>query len=185
MPGLCAGVGILISCKITIQKKWEISFNHFQFNLVYQYGVPSIQNSGLFLLKGEAMFKKPLSLILVILLIMAPGGRLAYGKQNQEKQPNQAQKVQEDVRRIGTGEKAHIEVRLKDKNILRGYVREAGESSFVVVDSKTGTASTVQYQDVEKIKGKGLSTGAKVALGVGIAVGALVILVLVGLHLAD
>lgn len=131
------------------------------------------------------MFKKPLSLILVFLLINISGGLIAYGKQNQESQRNQAQKVQEDVRRIGTGEKAHIEVRLKDKTKLMGYVREAGENSFVVVDSKTGAASTVQYQDVEKIKGKGLSTGAKVALGLGIGVGALVILVLIGLHLAD
>ncbi|MBZ5555147.1 MAG: hypothetical protein LAO21_20735 [Acidobacteriia bacterium] len=131
------------------------------------------------------MFKKLPSLILVILLISVSGGRLAYGNQNQEKAQASDQRVRDNVKRIGTGEKAHIEVTLKDKTILRGYVREASESSFVVVDSKTGADSAVQYQDVKKIKGKGLSTGTKVVLGFGIAVGALAILVLIGLNQAD
>ncbi|MBZ5537531.1 MAG: hypothetical protein LAO31_16360 [Acidobacteriia bacterium] len=131
------------------------------------------------------MFKRLLSLILVILLISVSGGQLAYGKQNQEKTQTSDHRVRDSVKRIGTGDKAHIEVTLKDKTILRGSVREAGESSFVVVDSKTGADSTVQYQEVKKVKGKGLSTGAKVALGFGIAAGALAILVLIGLGQAD
>jgi hypothetical protein len=131
------------------------------------------------------MFKKQLSLILSIMLIYVLGIQLTYGTQDPNKQANQAQKVRQSVKRIGTGEAAHLEVRLKDKTILRGYVREAGEDSFVVVDSKTGIGSTVQYQEVKQIKGKGLSSGAKVALGFGIAAGALTILVLIGLHHAD
>ena len=49
------------------------------------------------------------------------------------------------------------------------------ESYFVVVDDKTAMVSKVAYPQVKILKGHNLSTGARIAIGVSIAV-ALVIL---------
>lgn len=49
-------------------------------------------------------------------------------------------------------------------------MNQADDESFVIVD-KAGGSNTVKYSDVNKVGGKNLSTGAKIAIGVGIGVG--------------
>jgi hypothetical protein len=46
---------------------------------------------------------------------------------------------------------------------LKGYIKDAGEDSFIVVD-KAGAASTISYSQVKQIKGSHHLTAAKVAL---------------------
>ena len=89
------------------------------------------------------------------------------------------EKVRESVRRLGTGETARVEVRLRDKTKLKGYIDEAGENSFVVVDA-SGASHTVLYPQVKKVKGNNLSTGARIAIGVAIVAAILTLAVLVG-----
>jgi len=72
--------------------------------------------------------------------------------------------------KLGTGAEACIEVKLRDKTKLTGYVSEAGEDSFVIVDEKTGATSTVTYAQVQQVKGNNLSKAAEIALGVGVIV---------------
>jgi hypothetical protein len=85
------------------------------------------------------------------------------------------EKVRSEIARLGTGPEARIEVRLEDKTKLQGFIRESDETQFVVVDSKTGVATPVLYPQVRKVRGNNLSYGAKVAIGFGIAILALVI----------
>ena len=114
------------------------------------------------------MFRKALSLVLVGFLFGVAGLRLAYAGAKEEKETRFAEKVKEGISKLGTGVEARVEVKLRNKTKLKGYVSEASEDSFVIVDEKTGTTSTVSYAQVKQVKGKNLSTAAEIAIGVGV-----------------
>lgn len=114
------------------------------------------------------MFKKVLSLVLVVFLLSVPGVGLAYADSKGEKETRFAEKVKEGIRKLGTGAETRIEVKLRDKTKLKGYVTEAGEDSFVIVDEKTSATSRVTYLQVKQVKGSNLSTAAEIAIGVGV-----------------
>lgn len=114
------------------------------------------------------MFKKILSLALVGLLLNVAGVSVAYARSKEEKEARFAEKVKAGIGKLGTGAEARIEVKLRDKTKLKGYVSEAGQDSFVVVDGKTGASSTVTYSQVKQVKGNNLSKGAEIAIGVGV-----------------
>jgi hypothetical protein len=130
------------------------------------------------MLEEEKLFKKVLSLALVGFLFSVAGLRLTYAGSKEEKATRFAEKVKEGISKLGTGEEARIEVKLRDKTKLKGYVSEAGEDSFVIVDEKKGAASTVTYAQVKQVKGNNLSTAAEIALGVGIILVPIAIVVL-------
>jgi len=114
------------------------------------------------------MFKKVLCLVLVGFVLSVAGVRTAYAGSKEEKETRLAEKVKEGISKLGTGPAAHIEVKLRDKTKLKGYVSEAGEDSFVIADEKTGAVSSVPYSQVQQVKGNNLSKAAKIAIGVGV-----------------
>ena len=123
------------------------------------------------------MFKKILSLALVAALVVVAGPAASVrAASKSEKEARFVEKVKQGIAKIGTGTEARVEVKLRDKTKLKGYVAEAGEDGFSVVDAKTGTTTKVAYPQVQKVKGHNLSTGAKIAIGLGVAVAVLVIL---------
>jgi hypothetical protein len=124
------------------------------------------------------MFKKVLSLALVGFLLNATGVSVAYAGSREEKETRFGKKVKEGVSKLGTGAEARVEVKLRDKTKLKGYVGEAGEDSFVIVDEKTGATSTVTYSQVKQVKGNNLSRGAEIAIGVGVILLPIVIVLL-------
>jgi hypothetical protein len=58
---------------------------------------------------------------------------------------------------------------LRDKTKVAGYISAADSDGFTVIDSKTGMATTIAYPQVKSVQGNNLSTGAKIAIGAGIA----------------
>ena len=116
------------------------------------------------------MFRKVLSLALIGFLLMVAGLTPAYAGSKEEKATRFAERVKEGISKLGTGEEARIEVKLRDKTKLKGYVSEAGEDTFVIVDDKTGASSTVTYAQVKQVKGNNLSTAAEIAIGVGVII---------------
>jgi hypothetical protein len=124
------------------------------------------------------MFKKILSLVLVGFLLNVTGVSVAYAGTKEEKEARFAEKVKEGISKLGTGAEARIEVKLRDKTKLKGYVSEAGVDGFVVVDEKTGATSTVAYPQVKQVKGNNLSTGAEIAIGVGLILLPIIIVIL-------
>jgi hypothetical protein len=122
------------------------------------------------------MFRKLFSLALVMLLINSAGIRLAHAESKEEKQARFAEKVKVNVLKLGTGETARVKVKLRDKTKLEGYVSAIGEDDFTITDLKTGAATTVAYPQVKSVKGNNLSTGAKIAIGVGIAAAVILII---------
>jgi len=61
-------------------------------------------------------------------------------------------------------------------NNCRLLIARPTEEGFTVIDSKTGMATTVAYPQVKSVKGNNLSTGAKIAIGVGIGAALLFII---------
>jgi hypothetical protein len=87
-----------------------------------------------------------------------------------------AQQARVSVLKLGAGERARVEVKLRDDSKLKGYVSAAGADSFTVTDSKTGESNVVAYNDVAQVKksGNGLSTMTKVLIGGAVVAGAVV-----------
>ena len=123
------------------------------------------------------MCRKLFALALVALLVNLGGVRLAYAVSKEEKQVRFAEKVKANVLKLGTGETARVKVELRDKTKLLGHISAANEEGFTVTNLKTGVATTVTYSQVKSVKGNNLSTGAKIAIGVGIGA-AIVLLIL-------
>ena len=115
------------------------------------------------------MFKKLLSLSLAVLLINLTVMTPAYAASKEEKQARFVEKVKANVLKVGTGEAARIKIKLRDETKVAGYISAADDEGFTVIDSKTGTATTIAYAQVKSVQGHNLSTGAKIAIGIGIA----------------
>ena len=126
------------------------------------------------------MLKKILAFTLVTLLAHAGGALpLVQARSKAEDEARFAAKVRAGILKLGTGERARVSVRLRDKRKLAGYISEAGADSFVIKDLKTGAATVVAYPQVKQVKGNNLSTGAKIIIGIGIVITALVITTLI------
>jgi hypothetical protein len=88
-------------------------------------------------------------------------------------------KVKREIAKLGTGAEARVEVKLHDNTKLKGFVSDISEEHFTVTDARTGVATVVPYPQVKKVKGNNLSTGAKIAIGIGIFVGLLLVVTLI------
>jgi hypothetical protein len=110
------------------------------------------------------MFKKTIAVALTA--IVSCLSSIAHG------QPDKAASVKAEVRKIGIGERSAVRVKLKDGTELRGYLSQIENDSFTITDKGTKKASSVSYGDVQslKLKGKRLSIGTKILIGVGIGV---------------
>ena len=118
-----------------------------------------------------------LSALALHLFVIIP----AVAQSAADKQANTA-KIQQKVRALGIGERVKITAKLYDGVKHKGYVREASEDSFVIVD-KTGAPQVVRYADVKSVSGHNMSTGAKIAIGIGIGAG--VVLAILGIIIAS
>lgn len=118
------------------------------------------------------MFKKGLSLFFIGLLIFAANLQIILAQSNPDNsdERNKIEKIKTDVSRRGTGEKSKVVVVMKDATKRKGFISQTGEDSFDLTDSKTKQTSAIAYRDVAQVKKPGLSTGAKVLIGVGIGV---------------
>ena len=124
------------------------------------------------------MLKKVVSFVVVGFLLNVTGVSFAHAGSKEEKETRFAEKVKEGISKLGTGAEARIEVKLRDKRKLKGYVSEAGEDSFVIVEEKTGATSTVTYSQVKQVKGNNASTAAEIAIGVGVIILPIIIVLL-------
>ena len=122
--------------------------------------------------------KKLLTMIVAGLVLSAVSVRPVWASSNVEKEVRFAGKVKSGIEKVGSGREARVEIKLRDKTRLKGYVSEIGENEFVVTDIKTGASNKVAYADVKQIKGNNLSTGAKIGIGIGIGVGLTILVVL-------
>lgn len=121
------------------------------------------------------MFRHALSWLLsgalIFLLFAAPE---TAAKSKVEKETQWAAKVKAGIARLGVGSEALVKLKLRSGRTLSGYVKEAGDQSFVVADATTGETETIPYSNVAQVKGHHLSKGAKITIiSLGIAAGVL------------
>lgn len=119
-----------------------------------------------------------------IILLTAFGFQPARAESLIEQQATE--KVRSKVLKMGVGVNARVEVKLKDNTQLKGYISDASQDSFTVVESKTGSSKTVAYADTSSVKkaGSGWSTKSWIILG-AVVVGAAVTWVIVKPALCD
>lgn len=123
------------------------------------------------------MLQKFVSLMLVVLLFCGGNSNFTYAAiSNKERNSELAAKVKEGIKKLGIGEEARVEVRLRDKTSLKGYISETGAYSFIVVDAKTGEPTTIAYPAVKQIKGNNLNLGVKIAIGFAIFLLAIIVI---------
>jgi len=121
-------------------------------------------------------------LLLRTLAIMLSGIILssAFGFQTVRAETGEAARLAQQARvsvlKLGVGERARVEVKLRDERKLKGYVSAAGADSFTVTDRKTGESTVVAYDDVAQVKksGNGFSTMTKVLVGGAVAAGVII-----------
>ncbi|MEJ7849544.1 MAG: hypothetical protein WKF92_15790 [Pyrinomonadaceae bacterium] len=124
------------------------------------------------------MFKKYLVLSLTVLVVNLSLGSTAFAETSKE--VKHAEKVKVNITKLGTGRDSRVEVKLRDKTKLKGYVSEINANNFVVVDDKTGASNEVAYSNAKQVKGNNLSNGVKIALGVGLVAAFIIIIIIAG-----
>ena len=105
---------------------------------------------------------------MALMINLACAGSATAGTEA-EKVSRDTAKVKASIARLGVGPEARVEVKLRDKTKLKGYISEAGDERFIIIDAKTGAPTTVAYSNVKQMKGKKLSSGIKIAIGVVLA----------------
>jgi hypothetical protein len=122
------------------------------------------------------MCRKSIVHILVSALLISLVALPSFAKTKEEKAAEFAAKVKTEIAKLGTGPEARIEVKLRDKTKLKGYVSKVGENSFAITDPKTGAETDVPYPNVTQAKGNNLHPGAIIAISVGITVAVIFII---------
>jgi hypothetical protein len=115
------------------------------------------------------VLKRVFAIMLTVMVLTSVVGFRSVVAQSQL--DSLAAKVRGDVLKMGVGEKAGVEVKLRDSSKLKGYIGETTEDSFTLIDSKNGSDQRIAYANVEKVKkaGGGFSTRSWIILGAAVA----------------
>jgi len=126
--------------------------------------------------------KKLMPALLTMVLVLAPIARTALAQQLTD--PTVA-KVKADIARRFREGKTNVTLRLSTGSELSGRITQAAENWFRLKEKRNGIQREISYADVTKVKGKGLSKGAKFGILTGIIAGAVIIGALISLKHID
>lgn len=113
---------------------------------------------------------------LVALLIVFLSSGLVFDAANAKSLNDElAAKARARVAKIGVGQNAKVEVKLRDQGRVRGYISELDPARFTVIERDTGDSKTFTYEDVAEVRRLhgGLSTKSWIIIGAA-AAGAIV-----------
>lgn len=123
--------------------------------------------------------KRICSLIVASVMAISMIGNRSVAGNSPEKEVQSIEKVKAAILQRGTGKASLVNITLRDKTKVVGYVSEIRESSFVVTDMKSAKDTTVAYPDVAQIKGNNLSTRTKIIITAAIIAGVAITLYIV------
>ena len=126
--------------------------------------------------------KKLIPALLMLVLVLSPIARTALAQQLTD--PTVA-KVRDEIVRRFRDERRNVTLRLRNGSELTGRITQAAENWFSLKEKTTGTQRDISYADVTKVKGKGLSKGAKFGILTGIIAGAVIIGALISMKHLD
>ena len=104
--------------------------------------------------------------VLLMLALTFSTVRRAAVAQQQVTDPSVV-RIKTDIAKRLRNEKTNVTVRLRNGSELKGRITQAAENMFTLKE-KTGTQRDISYTDVTKVKGRGLSKGAKFGILTGI-----------------
>ena len=114
------------------------------------------------------MTKKCLTILLAGLLVFSANALFVPAQSNTSNDASKIEKIKTSVRKRGTDGKEKVSVKMLNGTKLKGFITQSDEDSFTIKDA-AGQSSVIAYKDVSKVGTSGMSKGAKIALGVGIA----------------
>ena len=118
------------------------------------------------------MFRRTFTIMLSGLLLLSAFGFQGAGAQSLVDQ-QATEKIRTKVLKMGVGVNARVQVKLIDNTQLNGYISDADQDSFTVVERGTGSSKTVSYADTQSVKKAGSGVSAKTFLILGaVAAGA-------------
>ena len=128
------------------------------------------------------MKRKLWTLFLGFALCFVPLGPQVWAGQTKQAKTDEQSKLAEQTAKIKTeiskrvaGHKTKVKLKLRSGAEMKGRLNQAGNDDFIFTNEKGGQQVTITYADVERVKGRGLSTGAKIGIIAAVAVTAVVI----------
>ena len=124
---------------------------------------------------------KLMSGVLMLVLVLLPVRRTALSQQRLA-DPGVV-RIKTDIAKRLRDAKTNVTIRLRDGSELKGRITQAAENMFTL--RVKSAQRDISYADVAKVKGQGLSKGAKFGILTGIISGAVIIGALISLKNFD
>jgi hypothetical protein len=120
------------------------------------------------------MKKRVLNVVLALLLANVP----SLAGTQAETDAQLIDKVRSKIARLGVGEKAKATLRLKDGTKVKGYISQMRETDVVMRDRQTDQPTPVLFKDIAKVDdNRGHGTAKKVGIGIAIGAGAVLVVI--------
>jgi hypothetical protein len=123
-------------------------------------------------------------LFLTFTLVLVPLGQIAPA-QARTKTDDDPAKIKANVEKRLANKKTKVEIKLRSGSKIKGRITQAGENGFTITEDKTGKQSDVSYSEVAQVRGRGMSTGTKIALIVGVAAVVVIVAGVISVKNAD
>src|SRR2546422_691716 len=94
---------------------------------------------------------KKISLVLSLLLLLAPVTQTLGVGQKTDRQATTIEHIKNRVAKVGVGSKGRATITLNNGAKVKGYVYSAGDEDLVIRDRKTDAPTSIRYADVKKI----------------------------------
>jgi small nuclear ribonucleoprotein (snRNP)-like protein len=120
--------------------------------------------------------------LLMLALVLAPVPRMVLAQQKLI--DSSVERVKTDVAKRLREAKTNVTVKLRNGSELKGRITDAAENMFTI-KKNAGARHDISYADVTRLRGQGLSKGAKFGIITGILAGAVIIGALISLKKFD
>jgi small nuclear ribonucleoprotein (snRNP)-like protein len=121
---------------------------------------------------------------LALVLILLPLGPLTLGQQLSA-DPEAVAKVKAEIARRNIGGKSNVTIKLRNGSEMKGRITQTSENMLTLKENKTRNHRDFYYADVAKVRGQGLSKGAKFGILTALVTGAVVMGALISLKHFD
>ena len=83
---------------------------------------------------------------------------------DQSKLDQQIAKIKAAISKRVVDDKERVKIQLRDGSEIKGRLVQAGDNDFTFTNEKSGQQMSLPYTEIQKVKGRGLSNGAKIGI---------------------
>src|SRR6266849_767980 len=103
--------------------------------------------------------RKQMAIILIgLLVLLVPSGR-TLARSSGNNKTTAVDKIKTKIAKLGLGEKARAQIKLRNGQKVKGYVSSTSQENFTFTERDSGRTTTISYSDVVEVKKPGLSSG--------------------------